>query len=173
MLIFCREICFSNWRRSLTSAPYFPVVPLSARMKCEWRLFKTVNLLKGLDIVWYGRTTWPREGTMKRKERHLIRSCQIRMYKLIVMHKPTVPVCTCFFASKNIKHWNNSEMEQQVLDSCDTRYGALDWHSRSLKPEWINTKSLLSNFISATSISSPRCLVGHREAHFDEFFNQI
>ena len=57
VLIFCMEMCFSSCLRSLTSAPYFPVVPLSARMKWECRLLSTVSLLSGLDMVWYGRTT--------------------------------------------------------------------------------------------------------------------
>lgn len=57
VFIFWSEMCFSNCRRSFTSAPYFPVVPLSARIKWECILLSTVSLLIGLDIVWYGRTT--------------------------------------------------------------------------------------------------------------------
>lgn len=52
VLIFWREMCFSNWRRNLTSAPYLPSVPLSARMKCVWELLRTESLLRGFDIVW-------------------------------------------------------------------------------------------------------------------------
>lgn len=57
VLIFWSEMCFSSCLRSLTSAPYFPVVPLSARMKWECRLLSTVSLLRGFDMVWYGLTT--------------------------------------------------------------------------------------------------------------------
>lgn len=57
VFIFWREICFSSCLLSFTSAPYFPVVPLSARMKWECMLLRTVSLLMGLDMVWYGRTT--------------------------------------------------------------------------------------------------------------------
>lgn len=52
VLIFCKEMCFSSSRRSLTSEPYFPQVPLSVRMKCEWLLLSTASLLSGLAIVW-------------------------------------------------------------------------------------------------------------------------
>lgn len=57
VFIFWSEMCFSSCLRSFTSAPYFPVVPLSARMKWECMLLRTVSLLMGLDMVWYGRTT--------------------------------------------------------------------------------------------------------------------
>lgn len=50
VLIFCREMCFSSSRRSLTSEPYFPQVPLSVRMKCEWLLLSTASLLSGFAI---------------------------------------------------------------------------------------------------------------------------
>ena len=61
VLIFCREMCFSSCRRSLTSDPYFPQVPLSVKMKWEWLLFSTASLLSGLAIVWYGLVTWQRK----------------------------------------------------------------------------------------------------------------
>ncbi|TNN86874.1 hypothetical protein EYF80_002629 [Liparis tanakae] len=51
VLIFCREMCFSSSRRSLTSEPYFPQVPLSVRMKWEWLLLSTASLLRGFAIV--------------------------------------------------------------------------------------------------------------------------
>lgn len=51
VFIFWREICFSSCLLSFTSAPYFPVVPLSARMKWECMLLRTVSLLMGLDMV--------------------------------------------------------------------------------------------------------------------------
>lgn len=40
---FRLEINFSNFRRNISSAPYFPWVPLSTSKKYAWRLFKTAN----------------------------------------------------------------------------------------------------------------------------------
>lgn len=57
VLIFCKEMCFSSCRLSITSAPYLPRVPLSARMKCVCELLSTESLLRGLDMVWYTRVT--------------------------------------------------------------------------------------------------------------------
>lgn len=36
---------FSNFRRKMISAPYFPCVPLSTSKKYAWRLFRTASLL--------------------------------------------------------------------------------------------------------------------------------
>lgn len=70
VFIFWSEMCFSSCRRSFTSAPYFPVVPLSARMKWECMLLRTVSLLIGFDMVWYGRTTYgqQKEGRVRKEE---------------------------------------------------------------------------------------------------------
>lgn len=67
VFIFWSETCFSSCLRSFTSAPYLPVVPLSAKIKWECILLSTVNLLIGLDIVWYGRTTCMVETEGKKK----------------------------------------------------------------------------------------------------------
>lgn len=49
--IRCKLIVFSSSLRNLTSAPYFPTVPSSTRMKWEWRLFRTFSLLNGFNKV--------------------------------------------------------------------------------------------------------------------------
>lgn len=76
VFIFWSEICFSSCLLSFTSAPYFPVVPLSARMKWECMLLRTVSLLIGLDMVWYGRTTCrisKERGRSQRKESSILK----------------------------------------------------------------------------------------------------
>lgn len=76
VFIFWREMCFSSCLRSFTSAPYFPVVPLSAKMKWECMLLRTVSLLMGLDMVWYGRTTYRQQNEAEVREENTRRETE-------------------------------------------------------------------------------------------------
>ena len=46
------------WRlaRNGISPPYFPVLPSSTRMKCEWLLSRQAPSDKRLEVMWYGTT---------------------------------------------------------------------------------------------------------------------